>query len=82
MDAMDADASGFEPIWRDDKVVGFTTSGGYGHTTGKSLAMGYVDADAIDRHSTFEIHVLGEKRAAKLLKEPPYDPEGLRLRGK
>ena len=32
--AGDADASGFEPVWSKDKLVGFVTSGGYGHTLG------------------------------------------------
>ena len=45
-DAGDADASGYEPIWQDGKLVGFVTSGGYGHTTGKSLAMAMIDAEA------------------------------------
>jgi dimethylglycine dehydrogenase len=43
VDATDADASGFEPVWKDGKLVGFVTSGGYGHTLGKSLAMAMVD---------------------------------------
>jgi dimethylglycine dehydrogenase len=42
VDATDADASGFEPVWKDGKLVGFVTSGGYGHTVGKSLAMAMV----------------------------------------
>ena len=43
VEADDADASGYEPVWQDGKLVGFVTSGGYGHTTGKSLAMAMVD---------------------------------------
>jgi glycine cleavage system aminomethyltransferase T len=43
VDADDADASGFEPVWADGKLAGFITSGGYGHTLGKSLAMAMVD---------------------------------------
>lgn len=31
-----------EPIWRDGKIVGHTTSAMYGHTVGASVAMGYV----------------------------------------
>ena len=43
VDAKDADAIGDEPIWHGGKVVGWVTSGGYGHTVGKSIALGYVD---------------------------------------
>ena len=41
-DADDADASGFEPVWHDQNLVGFVTSGGYGHTLDQSLAMAMV----------------------------------------
>ncbi|TCG06134.1 glycine cleavage system protein T [Paraburkholderia steynii] len=78
--ATDADASGFEPIWLDEKVVGFTTSGGYGHTVRKSLALGYIETAQIDPQADYEVHVLGERRAARLLREAPYDPKGARMR--
>ena len=32
-----------EPIWRDGRLVGRTTSGMFGHTLGRPLAMGYVE---------------------------------------
>jgi glycine cleavage system aminomethyltransferase T len=44
VDAADADAIGDEPIWHDGKVVGWVTSGAYGHRVGASLALGYVPA--------------------------------------
>jgi len=78
--ATDADPSGFEPIWIGEKVVGFTTSGGYGHTVGKSLAMGYIETPHISADSSYEVHVLGERRAASLLEAVPYDPKGERMR--
>ena len=40
VDAADADASFYEPIWSGDERVGFVTSAAYGHTCGKSLAYG------------------------------------------
>merc|ERR1740123_1794816 len=43
-----ADAWGYEPVWsaNGDERVGFTTSGGFGHSIGKSLAMAYVHPEA------------------------------------
>jgi dimethylglycine dehydrogenase len=79
VDAVDAEASGFEPVWRGDEVVGFTTSGGYGHTCGRSLAMGYV-RDDLEISSPLQISVVGERRAARILAEPAVDPRGLRMR--
>jgi len=54
VDATDADAIGDEPIWCADKVVGWVTSGGYGHRTRQSIALGYVD-NAVARASNFEV---------------------------
>ena len=34
---------GREPIHRDCKPVGYTTSGSYGHTVGGAVGMGYVN---------------------------------------
>ena len=39
-----ADVIGDEPIWHDDEVVGWVTSGGYGHHVKESIALGYVPA--------------------------------------
>ena len=36
---------GSEPIHRDGKPVGYTTSGSYGHTVGGAVALGYVNRD-------------------------------------
>jgi dimethylglycine dehydrogenase len=76
-----ADVIGDEPVWHDGKVVGWITSGGYGHYVGKSLALGYVPA-AIAAPGTegFEIEIIGERRPARLLSEPAFDPQGLRMR--
>ncbi len=80
IDATDADASGFEPIWMGEHKVGFTTSGGYGHYVGRSLAMGYCDAALCDSSVSLDVSVLGERRPARILVEPPYDSTGARTR--
>ena len=75
-----ADAWGYEPVWRDGELVGFVTSGGYGHTVKKSLAMAYINTDAIDPGAGYRITVLAQDRRARLLPAPAYDPQGERLR--
>jgi len=81
VDATDADAVGFEPVWADGRRVGFVTSGGYGHWVRRSLALAYVGAEALDDGRPLTVHVVGEERLARVLPEVPYDPRGLRLRG-
>ena len=80
VDADDADVLGDEPIWHDGKVVGWVTSGGYGHYVERSLAQGYVPAELAANGSSFEIEILGERRPARLQMEPLFDPEGARMR--
>jgi dimethylglycine dehydrogenase len=82
VDATDADVLGDEPIWHRGKVIGWVTSGGYGHGVGHSLAQGYVPvAAAADlAPKAFEIEILGERRPARIITEPSFDPQGLRMR--
>ena len=78
--AEDADAAGYEPIWRGRKMVGFVTSGGYGHSVGKSLAMGYLDTELIDADVPLEMSIVGERRSCRVLRDPAVDPRGLKVR--
>jgi dimethylglycine dehydrogenase len=67
----------------DWRVVGWVTSGGYGHTVGLSLAQGYLPAALAEREESglFEVEILGVRQAARIAVEPPFDPDGLRMRG-
>lgn len=81
VDALDADASGYEPIWAEDERVGFVTSGGYGHYTGKSLAMALVNRDMAAPGTELSVHVVGIERPARVIAPSPYDPQGKAMRG-
>src|SRR5476649_635486 len=80
VDADGADAIGDEPVWHDDEVVGWITSGGYAHTAGQSVALGYVASALATANSGFEIEIIGQRRKAVRLDEPLFDPKGLRMR--
>jgi len=81
VDSADADVTGYEPVRSGDRVVGFVTSGAYGHHVRQSLALAYIDATLAEQTSApLSVDVVGEPRAARLLREPLYDPRGLRLR--
>ncbi|MEX2408267.1 MAG: FAD-dependent oxidoreductase, partial [Rhodovibrionaceae bacterium] len=80
VEAGDADAVSDEPIFRGEDWVGFVTSGGYGHTVGQSLALGYVTHGAAEPGPGYSIEILGQRRPATLLAEAPLDPQGARLR--
>jgi len=80
IDATDADASGFEPVKHDGKLVGCVTSGAYGHYVKQSLALAYLDRQIAIAAPELSVDVVGEPRAARILPAPAYDPKGLRLR--
>jgi dimethylglycine dehydrogenase len=80
VDALDAEASFYEPVSLRDKVAGFVTSGGFGHCIGKSLAMAYVDQSVIAGREPLEVSIIGDRRRCRILGAPAIDPEGKRLR--
>ena len=74
-----------EPIWRDGELVGYLTSGNYGHALGRAIGLGYVnhedgvDAAFVDAGS-YEIGVAGERFSAKASLRPMYDPKSERMK--
>jgi dimethylglycine dehydrogenase len=79
VDAADADVMGDEPIWQGGEVVGWVTSGGYAHHVRLSVALGYVPA-RLAAADAFEVEILGERRPARIAREPLFDPTGGRMR--
>jgi len=74
-----ADATGGEPIFLPDGTpVGRVTSGTYGYTVEKSLALGYLRDVAPG--TAVDVMILGKPHRGVVLAEPPFDPAGLRLR--
>jgi glycine cleavage system aminomethyltransferase T len=75
---------GSEPIYRDGKAVGYTTSGSYAHTLGSAIGMGYVNhsepvtAEFI-KAGRYEIAINGKRYDATPHLRAPYDPERKRI---
>ena len=68
----------FEPLWVGDKVAGYTTSGGYGHTTGKSLAWATCIMTIWSKKNWR--YQSWENAGARQCWRPAYDPGGVKLR--
>jgi len=81
VDAEDADVQGYEPIWLENKVVGFCTSGGYSHHAGKSIALGFLPTDRVATAPSVKIEILGKMRPARMLTSPLFDVDGAQMRG-
>jgi 4-methylaminobutanoate oxidase (formaldehyde-forming) len=74
-----------EPLLRDGEIVGYLSSGAYGHHLGAAIGMGYVpcpgeSADEV-LASTYEIDVAGTRVRAEASLRPIYDPKSERMRG-
>ncbi len=80
IDTRDSDASGFEPVWSGDQRVGFITSGGYGHTVKKSLAMALVEPEFAETGTEVSVHVVADKFPARVVARSPYDSLGSAMR--
>jgi len=74
-----ADATGGEPIFMPDGApAGRVTSGTYGYTVGKSLALCFLKG--VPPGAEVDVMILGRPHRAVVLAEPPFDPKGEKLR--
>ncbi|MGB0940028.1 MAG: GcvT family protein, partial [Candidatus Puniceispirillaceae bacterium] len=76
----DADALGGNPLYKDGKLVGRATSGGYGFRVKKSLALAMVSPELAEAGTVLEIDILGRRFDAVVIEESPFDPANEKLR--
>ena len=76
----DSDPRGNEPIYEGERIVGVSTSGGYGYAVAQTLAFAYVEPHLAAPGAQVEIEILGQRRSAEVLAGPVYDPTNERLK--
>jgi len=73
-----------EPIIMDGKIVGYLSSGMYGHSVGAAIGMGFVVASGLSadriREANFEIEVAKQRFSASASLRALYDPSSSRMR--
>lgn len=73
-----------EPLIRDGEIVGYISSGNYGHTLGAAIGMGYVPCEGESAAqvlaSSYEIDVMGTRVKAEASLKPMYDPKSERVK--
>ena len=77
---------GRETIFRNNKQVGWLTSGGYGHTLQKSIGYGYVrNRDGVDEgfvlDGNYELEVASQRVPCEVHLKPLYDAGNLKIKG-
>ncbi|MEP6068405.1 MAG: FAD-dependent oxidoreductase [Paracoccaceae bacterium] len=73
-----------EPILRDGEIVGYLSSGAYGHHLGAAIGLGYVPCEGETASdvlaSSYEIDVCGTRVTADVSLKPMYDPKSERVK--
>lgn len=73
-----------EPILRNGEIVGYLSSGNYGHTLGSAVGLGYVPCKDETRAevlaSDYQIEIAGTLVNAEASLSPMYDPKAERTR--
>lgn len=81
LDADDCDAPYMSSIFHDGKIVGETTSGGWGYRVNTSIALGVVRADLAEPGTKLMVEIYGKKCRAEVQPDwPLWDPKNDRLR--
>lgn len=81
VEAGDCDAPYMSTIWSGGKVVGETTSGGWGYRTDQSIALGMLSVELATPGTKVEIDIFGKRCSATVqADEPLWDSANERLR--
>ena len=75
VEASNADASGYEPVWNNDSLVGFVIRRIYPYSK-QSLAMALINSDLAKEDQNLKCMSLALRKATKVIEMSPYDPEG------
>ena len=65
-------------VFAGDRPIGIVTSGAWGHRVGHALAFAYLRDDP--GVADLSVQILSDRRRARILDAPPYDPGNQRLR--
>jgi dimethylglycine dehydrogenase len=79
VDSDGADPHKYEPVLDGEQVVGYVTSGGFGHAVGTAIALAYLPIAQAKPDTDLAVEILGDRRPAKVVAEPIYDPANEKL---
>tara|TARA_B100001250_G_C19756390_1_gene770290 strand:- start:412 stop:1611 length:1200 start_codon:yes stop_codon:yes gene_type:complete len=80
IDTKDIDVTNDEAILKDNKCVGYITSGGYAHHVKKSMALGYVPTELSKDKTNLQVEINGKLYTALVTAKPLYDANGGKMR--
>jgi len=68
-----------EPVFKKDKIVGYTTSSNYSFCYNKNICLAYIDAGTQNENDLF-VEIEGKKYPLYLEKKPIHDPDSRLMR--
>ena len=81
VEAGESDAPYMSTLWHDGRIVGETTSGGWGYRVERSIALAMLRADLAEPGTKLEVEIFGERYPAEVQPDGPlWDPANERLR--
>ncbi len=81
IEAGECDPPYMSTIWHNGQVVGETTSGYFGHRTGKVIALGMLKAELTEPGTAVEVEIFGQRCAAVVQEDAPlWDATNARIR--
>ncbi len=80
IDTKDIDVTNDEAILKDNKCVGYITSGGYAHHIKKSIALGYVPVKLSKHETSLDVEINGNLYKAHVTDRPLYDANGGKMK--
>ena len=63
----------------DGETIGYVAAGGYGHVVEKTIALAYLPAAHLEPGTELTVTILGDRRPARVVEQPLYDPKNERL---
>ena len=76
----DIDVTNNESVMKENKSIGYITSGGYAHHVGQSIAFSYLDKEDINSGKNIQVEINGDMYDSIIINEPLYDPSGKKMR--
>ena len=71
---------GNEPVLRDGRIIGKTTSAAFGYRVARPVAIALLESEAIADGAAVQVDIAGELTNATLSVGPLFDPSGSRMR--
>ena len=80
VDTDEVDATGNETVWYGERAVGHTTSGAYGATVRRSLALAYLPTELTQPGTEVSVELIGDRRRGVVQDGAPVQLEDLRAK--